>query len=90
MEPKDIKIVIIGDSGVGKTSMATRFALDKFKNESDSTIGTTYMSKTIEVGHIKASLNIWDTAGQERYHSLAHMFYRNADVILLVYDITNS
>lgn len=85
---KEIKVVIIGEVGVGKTCLATRFTLDKFKLDNDTTIGATYMNKTIKYDNEIVMINIWDTAGQERFHSVAHMYFRNTTAIILVYDVT--
>ena len=86
----EIKIVLIGDTGVGKSSIMLRYVADNFKEDSDSTIGTSYMGKIVSVKDSMVKVNIWDTAGQERYHSLAKMYYKDADAAILVYDITNS
>ena len=88
--PLQIKIVLVGDSGVGKSSIALRYVTDTFKTDSEGTVGASYMGKIINLNDTLVKINIWDTAGQERYHSLAKMYYRDATAALLVYDITNS
>ena len=88
--PAKLKIVLLGDSGVGKSSIVLRYVTDSFKTDSDATVGASYMGKIITLNENLVKLNIWDTAGQERYHSLAKMYYRDADVAIIVYDITNS
>jgi small GTP-binding protein len=83
------KVVLIGSSGVGKSSIMFRFASDSFDGDAKATIGVNYLSKVVIVDDNKIKLNIWDTAGQERYAPLARMHCRDADAAILVYDITN-
>ena len=87
-----IKTVLIGDSGVGKTSIIKQFTSNNFEEETNSTSGGQYNSKKIKIKEIKKEikLDIWDTAGQEIYHSLAKLFYKDAKIIIFVYDIANS
>lgn len=82
------KVVLLGDSGVGKTSLTNRFVSDTFQQEMDSTMGATYTSKVISFGPRSVKFNIWDTAGQERYRAIAKMYYQDAQAAVLVYDIT--
>ena len=85
-----LKIVLIGESGVGKTSIISQFIDQIFQNDQQSTIGGTFSTKTIKCGNGKIlKLEIWDTAGQERYRSVIKMFYKDANAAILVYDITN-
>mmetsp|Transcript_36984 Transcript_36984/g.54307 ORF Transcript_36984/g.54307 Transcript_36984/m.54307 type:complete len:242 (-) Transcript_36984:244-969(-) len=86
-----LKIVILGDSGVGKTSLMNRYHSGKFTGQYKATIGADFLSKEISVdgGERLATLQIWDTAGQERFQSLGVAFYRGADACLLVYDVTD-
>ncbi len=85
-----LKIVLIGESGVGKTSIISQFIDQIFQNDQQSTIGGTFSSKTVKCGNGKIlKLEIWDTAGQERYRSVTKMFYKDANAAILVYDITN-
>ncbi|CAG9317472.1 unnamed protein product [Blepharisma stoltei] len=88
--PIQIKVVILGDSGVGKSSIILRFVYDDFKGETDSTIGAAYKGKVYQHNNCNIQFNIWDTAGQEKFKSLAKMYYRDATAAILVYDITNS
>lgn len=84
------KLLLIGDSGVGKTCILFRFSDDNFNNTFISTIGIDFKIKTIELRGKKIKLQIWDTAGQERFHTITTSYYRGAMGIMLVYDITNS
>jgi small GTP-binding protein len=85
-----IKIVLIGESGVGKTNLLERFVADDFRMDSKSTIGVEFatISMTLENKHIRAQ--IWDTAGQERYRAIARAYYRGAAGAMLLYDLTSS
>ena len=85
-----VKIVLIGESGVGKTSIIYQFVDNIFQQEQQSTIGGTFASKKVKCDNGKIlRLEIWDTAGQERYRSVAKMFYKDANAAILVYDITS-
>ena len=83
-----VKVVLLGESGVGKSSIVLRFVADNFKADGEATLGASYMGKILHMGEKSIKFNIWDTAGQERYHSLAKMYYRDASAAILVYDIT--
>ena len=78
---REIKIVLLGDSGVGKSSIAQRYVTDTFRPHGESTIGASFMSKMIVNNGSPCKCQIWDTAGQEKYHSLAPMYYRGAAVV---------
>merc|ERR1711990_489355 len=84
------KVVLIGDSGVGKSNLLTRFTRDEFKQDSKSTIGVEFATQTIQVDKKNIKAQIWDTAGQERYRAITSAYYRGAVGALLVYDITKS
>ena len=85
-----LKIVLIGDASVGKTSIIYQFIDKIFQEDLQSTIGGTFNSKSIKCNNNKTlNLEIWDTAGQERYRCVTKMFYKEADVAILVYDITS-
>lgn len=86
--PREVKLVLLGDTGVGKSSLVLRFVTNNFKPFSESTIGASFMSKMIIVSGQTIKYQIWDTAGQEKYHSLAPMYYRGAAAAIIVYDIT--
>lgn len=83
------KILLIGDSGVGKTCILCRFSDDSFNPSFISTIGIDFKMKTIELNGKKIKLQIWDTAGQERFYTITSTYYRGAMGIMLVYDITD-
>ena len=82
------KVVIVGESGVGKTCIIERFCENKFTQATVSTIGAANASAKVTVGDTTLDLDIWDTAGQELYRSLNKIFYKNAKIAILVYDIT--
>ena len=84
------KIVLIGDSGVGKSNLLSRFTTNEFNIESKSTIGVEFATRTIEVEGKKIKAQIWDTAGQERYRAITSAYYRGAVGALIVYDISKS
>jgi small GTP-binding protein len=85
-----VKIVLIGDSGVGKTNLLSRFTRDQFNPESKSTIGVEFATKTLEIEGKNVKAQIWDTAGQERYRAITSAYYRGAIGAMLLYDITTS
>ncbi|KAH8239675.1 ras-related protein Rab-8A [Drosophila kikkawai] len=82
------KLLLIGDSGVGKTCILFRFSEDAFNTTFISTIGIDFKIRTIELDNKKIKLQIWDTAGQERFRTITTAYYRGAMGIMLVYDIT--
>ena len=85
-----IKVVLLGEAGVGKTSIIHQFTYHKFDPDCISSISAQFISKTIEYkGYGAIKFDIWDTAGQERYRSMAKIFYKDARVIVFVYDITS-
>ncbi|KAK2196497.1 bifunctional Small GTP-binding protein domain/P-loop containing nucleoside triphosphate hydrolase/Small GTPase [Babesia duncani] len=83
------KLVLIGDSGVGKSCLLLRFADDTFTDSYITTIGVDFRFRTISVGGKRVKLQIWDTAGQERFRTITSAYYRGADAIVIVYDITD-
>ncbi|KAK3431304.1 ras-related protein RABA1f [Eucalyptus grandis] len=82
------KVVLIGDSGVGKSNLLSRFSRNEFSMESKSTIGVEFGTRCIRVDDKVVKAQIWDTAGQERYRAITSAYYRGAVGALLVYDIT--
>ncbi|CAH8476761.1 unnamed protein product [Heterobilharzia americana] len=83
------KLLLIGDSGVGKTSILFRFSEDEFNSTFIATIGIDFKIRTIDIDGKKIKLQIWDTAGQERFRTITTAYYRGAMGIMLVYDVTN-
>jgi len=83
------KLVLLGDSAVGKSSLVLRFVKKQFYEYQESTIGAAFLTQTVNVKDYVVKFEIWDTAGQERYHSLAPMYYRGAASAVVVYDLTN-
>ena len=83
-----VKFIIVGDSGVGKSNIIFRFAHNEFKGEIFPTLGLSYERKKLKYNNTDYLIQIWDTAGQEQYRSVAKIFYQNASVVILVYDIT--
>lgn len=84
-----IKLLLIGDSGVGKSCLLLRFSDDSFTTSFITTIGIDFKIKTIELDGKRIKLQIWDTAGQERFRTITTAYYRGAMGILLVYDVTD-
>ncbi|PIN17856.1 GTPase Rab11/YPT3, small G protein superfamily [Handroanthus impetiginosus] len=82
------KVVLIGDSGVGKSNLLSRFTRNEFFLESKSTIGVEFATRTLQVEGRTVKAQIWDTAGQERYRAITSAYYRGALGALLVYDVT--
>ncbi|KAK4476813.1 hypothetical protein RD792_015973 [Penstemon davidsonii] len=82
------KIVLIGDSGVGKSNLLSRFTRNEFCLESKSTIGVEFATRTLQIEGRTVKTQIWDTAGQERYRAITSAYYRGALGALLVYDVT--
>jgi len=85
-----LKVIILGDSGVGKTSLMNQYVHRKFSNQYKATIGADFLTKEVMIDDKLVTLQIWDTAGQERFQSLGVAFYRGADSCVLVYDITDA
>ncbi|CAF4872323.1 unnamed protein product [Pieris macdunnoughi] len=83
------KLVLLGESAVGKSSLVLRFVKGQFHEYQESTIGAAFLTQTLCLDDTTVKFEIWDTAGQERYHSLAPMYYRGAQAAIVVYDITN-
>ncbi|CAG9331981.1 unnamed protein product [Blepharisma stoltei] len=83
------KIVLIGDSGVGKSNILLRFTRNEFNKESKSTIGVEFSQKNLKIGEKTIRIQIWDTAGQDRFRAITSTYYRGAIGALLVYDICN-
>jgi nuclear-control-of-ATPase protein 2 len=86
---RQIKLLLIGDSGVGKSCCLLRFSEDSFTPSFITTIGIDFKIRTIELDGKRVKLQIWDTAGQERFRTITTAYYRGAMGILLVYDVTD-
>mmetsp|Transcript_16125 Transcript_16125/g.43360 ORF Transcript_16125/g.43360 Transcript_16125/m.43360 type:complete len:196 (-) Transcript_16125:281-868(-) len=83
------KLVLLGDTAVGKSCLVVRFVRDEFFEFQEPTIGAAFLTQSVATGAATVKFEIWDTAGQERYRSLAPMYYRGAAAAIVVYDITN-
>lgn len=83
-----VKLVLLGEAAVGKSSLVLRFVSNDFQENKEPTIGAAFLTQKCTVGDKTIKYEIWDTAGQERFASLAPMYYRNAQAALVVYDIT--
>mmetsp|Transcript_32207 Transcript_32207/g.39535 ORF Transcript_32207/g.39535 Transcript_32207/m.39535 type:complete len:194 (-) Transcript_32207:266-847(-) len=83
------KLVLLGDTAVGKSCLVVRFVRDEFFEFQEPTIGAAFLTQTVALDDATVKFEIWDTAGQERYRSLAPMYYRGAAAAIIVYDITN-
>nr|CDS30942.1 ras protein Rab 11A [Hymenolepis microstoma] len=81
------KIVLIGDSGVGKSNLLSRYTRNQFNLESKTTIGVEFATRSVKIGDVGIKVQIWDTAGQDRYRAITSAYYRGAVGALLVYDI---
>eukprot|EP00731_Ephydatia_muelleri_P034143 Em0048g19a len=87
--PFEIKLVLLGATGVGKSSLVLRFVKDRFFEYLEATIGAAYLTYAIKVDNRTVKFEMWDTSGPERYDSLAPMYYRRAQAAIILYDITN-
>ncbi|KAL7863573.1 hypothetical protein SRHO_G00125570 [Serrasalmus rhombeus] len=85
------KIIVIGDSGVGKTCLTYRFCAGRFPDKTEATIGVDFREKVIEIDGEKIKVQLWDTAGQERFRkSMVQHYYRNVHAVVFVYDVTSA
>lgn len=84
-----VKLVLLGDSSVGKSSIITRYVTDTFVEGREATIGAAFLARVCTIEDRVIRFDIWDTAGQERFRSLAPMYYRNAAAAMIVFDVTN-
>ncbi|KAG7194378.1 Vacuolar protein sorting-associated protein 21 [Scheffersomyces spartinae] len=83
-----VKLVLLGEAAVGKSSLVLRFVSNEFQENKEPTIGAAFLTQKLTIGDRAIKYEIWDTAGQERFASLAPMYYRNAQAALVVYDVT--
>ena len=86
-DEKSIKVILLGESGVGKTSIIKRYINNEFSTYSESTLGSTFLVKDIIKKKITYKLVIWDTSGQEKYHSVTNLFINNSNIVILIYSI---
>ena len=88
IQEKDVKVIILGETGVGKTSIINRFINDEFNPDNDiETLGSTFFRKSIKRQNTVYKLQIWDSIGQEKYHSITRLFIKGSNIVLLVYSI---
>ncbi|WVR06077.1 hypothetical protein IAU60_003105 [Kwoniella sp. DSM 27419] len=85
-----VKLVLLGEAAVGKSSVVLRFCQGDFNENTSPTIGAAFLTQKCRLDNRVVKFEIWDTAGQERFHSLAPMYYRNAQAAVVVYDITKA
>lgn len=83
-----LKILLLGESAVGKSNLLLRYSKDEFKIDMRSTIGVEFQSKFLKIDNVNVKAQIWDTAGMERYRSITSAYYRGAKGVIIVYDIT--
>jgi small GTP-binding protein len=88
-DPVQLKFVVVGESGVGKTSILRRLSEGRFVSDTQSTMGIEYFTHSVTIGQQPIRLLLWDTAGQERFYSVARNYFRNALGVILVFDITD-
>ncbi|KAJ3279091.1 Ras- protein Rab-5C, partial [Blyttiomyces sp. JEL0837] len=88
MKPIQVKLVLLGEAAVGKSSLVLRFVNNEFQENKEPTIGAAFLTQKCKLEDKIIKFEIWDTAGQERFHSLAPMYYRNAQAAIGAYDIT--
>ena len=85
----NLKYLVVGDSGVGKTSLLVRYCDDSFQPDYLSTIGVDFKIKTLKIDEKIVKMQVWDTAGQERFRSISIAYYRNSHGCVAIYDISN-
>ena len=86
-DTKEIKVILLGNSGVGKTSIISRYVNNLFNPNCETTLGSTYSTKEVEKDKVKYKLNLWDTTGQEKYHSITNLFIKGSSIVILVYSV---
>jgi len=89
-KPVQVKLVLLGEAAVGKSSVVMRFVNNEFQANKEPTIGAAFLTQKCRLEDRVLRYEIWDTAGQERFHSLAPMYYRNAQAAVVVYDVTKA
>ena len=86
---KELKVILLGEPGVGKTNIISRYLSGSFNQSSNPTIGSTFGEKIIKKEGVTYSLKVWDTTGQERYNSITKLFVKGSHIVILVYSIDN-
>ena len=86
---QDVKVILLGDSGVGKTSLINVITGNEFSEDSTCTISSTYVAKNYIINSNEYKVNLWDTTGQEKYRQLTKLFYKGSDIVIFVYDISS-
>lgn len=89
-KPIQVKLVLLGEAAVGKSSLVLRFVNNEFQENKEPTIGAAFLTQKCKLDDNVIKFEIWDTAGQERFHSLAPMYYRNAQAAIVAYDVTKA
>jgi len=89
-EKYSLKIVVVGDSGVGKSNILNRFVHNEFNHDSKATVGVELNTKTYKINDTVIKVHLWDTAGQERYKSITAAYYKGARGAMIIYDITKA
>ena len=87
IETKEVKVILLGETGVGKTSIINRFISNEFINDNTITLGSSFSTKEIKKQNINYKLKIWDTTGQEKFHSVTNLFIKGSNIIILVYSV---
>ena len=83
-----IKIILLGETGTGKTSLINNYFGKKFSENEESTLSSEVSTRLLEIDQVKYSINLWDTCGQEKYHSVTKLFIKESKIVILVYNIT--
>ena len=86
-ETKEVKIIILGETGVGKTSLINRYVNNEFNIDSEVTLGSSSSVKVVKRLNINYRLSIWDTSGEEKYHSVTNLFIKGSNIVILIYSI---
>ena len=87
VETKEVKIIILGETGVGKTSLINRYVNNEFNNDNEVTVGSSSSEKLVKRLNVNYRLTIWDTSGQEKYHSVTNLFIKGSNIVILIYSI---
>ena len=86
-DEKEIKVILLGNSGVGKTSIINRYVNNVYNSNCETTLGSTYSTREVIKDNVIYKLNLWDTTGQEKYHSITNLFIKGSSIVILVYSI---